>query len=108
MNRQFRRLVVLGAAAGALAMAAMQGAGAAGPPQLTNPLHATNAVLIPQHTYGGPHLAVNPDDPDIIVGGFIEFRARKCGLVRSTDAGKTWRILESTPEIKSQPYCLAN
>ena len=51
---------------------------------------------------------MNPDDPDIIVGGFIEFRARKCGLVRSTDAGKTWKILESTPEIKSQPYCLAN
>jgi hypothetical protein len=41
------------------------------------------------------------------VGGFIEFRARKCGLIRSTDAGATWRILESTPEIKSQPYCQA-
>jgi hypothetical protein len=89
-------------------MAAMPGAGAAGPPALTKPVHATKADLNPQRTYGGPHLSVNPDDPDIIVGGFIEFRARKCGLVRSTDAGKTWRILESTPEIKSQPYCLAN
>ena len=108
MNRKFRRFVVLGAAAGALAMAAMPGAGAAGPPQLTKPVHATKADLNPQRTYGGPYLAVNPDDHDIIVGGFIEFRARKCGLIRSTDAGQTWKILESTPEIKSQPYCLAN
>ena len=108
MNRQFRRLVVLGVGAAALAMAAMPGAGAAGPPQLLKPVNATKADLNPQRTYSAPHLQVNPDDPDIIVGGFIEFRARKCGLIRSTDAGKTWRILESTPEIRSQPYCLAN
>src|SRR5215210_5769491 len=108
MNQQFRRLVVLGAAAGALAMAAMPGAGAAGPPQLVKPVHATKADLNPQRTYGGPSLAVNPEDENIIVGGFIEFRARKCGLIRSTDAGASWKILESTPEIKSQPYCLAN
>jgi len=50
---------------------------------------------------------VNPEDPNIIVGGFIEFRARKCGLIRSTDGGASWRILEATPEIPSQPYCLA-
>ena len=88
-------------------MVAMPGAGAAGPPQLTKPVNATKADLNPQRTYSAPYLSVNPNDPDIIVGGFIEFRARKCGMVRSTDAGKTWRILESTPEIKSQPYCQA-
>lgn len=88
-------------------MAAMPGAGAAGPPQLTKPVHATKGDLNPQRTYSAPYLSVNPDDHDIIVGGFIEFRARKCGLIRSTDAGKTWKILESTPEIKSQPYCQA-
>ncbi|MGI8808147.1 MAG: hypothetical protein ACR2KK_09960 [Acidimicrobiales bacterium] len=27
---------------------------------------------------------------------------------RSTDAGATWKILESSPEIKPQPYCLAD
>jgi hypothetical protein len=107
MNQKFRRFVVLGAAAGALAMAAMPGAGAAGPPQLTKPVHATKGDLNPQRTYSAPYLSVNPDDPDIIVGGFIEFRARKCGLIRSTDAGQSWKILESTPEIKSQPYCQA-
>jgi hypothetical protein len=88
-------------------MAAMPGAGAAGPPQLTKPVNATKADLNPQRTYGAPGLAVNPNNSDIIVGGFIEYRARKCGLIRSTDAGATWRVLESTPEIKSQPYCQA-
>ena len=88
-------------------MAAMPGAGAAGPPQLTKPVNATKGDLNPQRTYSAPYLSVNPNDPDIIVGGFIEFRARKCGLIRSTDAGATWRILESTPEISSQPYCQA-
>ena len=89
-------------------MAAMPGAGAAAPPQLTKPVNATKADLNPQRTYSAPDLKVNPENSDIIVGGFIEFRARRCGLVRSTDGGKSWKILESTPEIKSQPYCLAN
>ena len=88
-------------------MAVMPGAGAAGPPQLTKPVNATKADLNPQRTYGAPGLAVNPNNSDIIVGGFIEYRARKCGVIRSTDAGATWRVLESTPEIKSQPYCQA-
>jgi hypothetical protein len=86
----------------------MPGAGAAAPPQLTKPVNATKADLNPQRTYSAPDLKVNPENSDIIVGGFIEFRARRCGLVRSTDGGKSWKILESTPEIKSQPYCLAN
>ena len=34
-------------------MAAMPGAGAAGPPQLTKPVQATKADLNPQRTYGG-------------------------------------------------------
>jgi hypothetical protein len=93
--------------AAALAMMAVPGAGAAGPPQLTKAVNATKADLNPQRTYSAPYLSVNPNDHDIIVGGFIEFRARKCGLIRSTDAGATWRILESTPEISSQPYCQA-
>ncbi len=108
MRTPFKRLAVV-AAVGVMALTAMPGGGAvaAGPPQLTKPVHATKGDLNPQRTYGGPYLSVNPDNPNIIVGGFIEFRARKCGLVRSTDGGATWRILESTPEIASQPYCQA-
>ncbi|HJV08492.1 MAG TPA: sialidase family protein [Acidimicrobiales bacterium] len=108
MRTSFRRLAVIASATGVLAMLAGPGARAAGPPQLVKPVNATKADLNPQRTYSAPDLKVNPDNSDIIVGGFIEFRARRCGLVRSTDAGRTWKILESTPEIKSQPYCLAN
>ena len=97
------------AAAAALLVTTLAGpGGAASTPQLTKPVHATKADVNPQRTYGGPYLLVKPDDPNVIVAGFIEFRARKCGLMRSTDGGQSWRILEATPEIKSQPYCLAN
>ena len=106
MGKSFRRLA-LGAVAAGLALTPAMGS-AAGPPQLTKPVNATKADLNPQRTYSAPYLLVSPDDPDIIVGGFIEFRARRCGLIRSTDGGASWRILEATPEIKSQPYCLAN
>ncbi len=108
MKTSFRRLSAL-AALGMAALVAMPGAGsAASTPQLTKPVDATKADLNPQRTYSAPYLAVNPDNPDIIVGGFIEFRARRCGLIRSTDGGSSWKILDATPEIKSQPYCLAN
>jgi hypothetical protein len=106
MKMSFRRLA-LAAVAATLALAPAVGS-AATPPQLTKPVNATKADLNPQRTYSAPYLLVNPDDPDIMVGGFIEFRARKCGLIRSTDGGASWKILEATPEIKSQPYCLAN
>jgi hypothetical protein len=108
MRRSFRRFAAFGAAASGMAMLAMSSATAAAPPQLVKPVNATKADLNPQRTYSAPDLKVNPENSDIIVGGFIEFRARRCGLVRSTDGGKSWKILESTPEIKSQPYCLAN
>ncbi|MDQ2826154.1 MAG: glycoside hydrolase [Actinomycetota bacterium] len=90
-------------------LAVAQGRGsAASAPVLTKPVDATKADVSPGRTYSAPYLAVNPSNPNIIVGGFIEFRARRCGLIRSTDAGATWKVLDSTPEIKSQPYCLAN
>ncbi len=97
---------VAGAALAVLALVAGPGS-AATEPQLTTPVNATKADINPQRTYSAPYLLVHPDDPDIIVGGFIEFRARKCGLIRSTDGGATWRILDSSPEIPSQPYCQA-
>jgi hypothetical protein len=109
MNTSSKRRMAVLAAVGAAALSVMPWANAAtNAPQLTKPVNATKADLNPQRTYSAPSLAVNPDNPDIIVGGFIEFRARKCGLIRTTDGGATWKILESTPEIKSQPYCLAN
>jgi len=106
MMKKMARLAVLGLAF----VAAAQGAGsafAASEPQLTKPVNITKEDLNPQRTYGGPYILVHPDDPDIMVAGFIEFRARKCGVARSTDGGQSWKILEAAPEIKSQPYCQA-
>ena len=81
---------------------------AASGPRLTKPINATKADLSPGRTYSAPFLAVDPSNKKNIVGGFIEFRSRTCGLIRSTDGGVTWKILDSQPDLKSYPYCLAN
>ena len=106
MNKYSRR----GVAALALGLVLLTQAtvSAATAPVLTKPVDATKDDLNPQRTYSAPYLLVNPDNPKIIVGGFIEFRARRCGIVRSLDGGATWKVLDSDPAIKSQPYCLAN
>ena len=83
-------------------------AGAATEPRLIKPTQATKDDLNPGRTYSAPYLAVDPSNPKNIVGGFIEFRTRTCGLIRSTDTGKTWKVLDSLPDLKSYPYCLAN
>src|SRR4051794_13564455 len=59
---------------------------AATAPQLIKPVDMTKADLNPQRTYSAPYLLAKPDDPNVIVGGYIEFRARRCGIVRSLDA----------------------
>src|SRR4051794_17196987 len=91
-----------------VALVSGTGSGAATAPQLVKPVDMTKGDLNPQRTYSAPYLLAKPDDPNVIVGGYIEFRARRCGIVRSLDAGKTWKILDSDPAIKTQPYCLAN
>jgi len=83
--------------------------GAASEPSLTKPINATKDDLNPGRTYGTPFFAQDPSNSRTIVAGFIEFRTRSCGLMRSTDSGTTWKILvDSPPALKSYPYCLAN
>ncbi|MGH9222822.1 MAG: hypothetical protein ACRD2W_03245 [Acidimicrobiales bacterium] len=103
-----RRLGRMALLAVTCAVVAQGTALAADPLRITQPVNATKPDLSPGRTYAAPALAVNPDNPKLIVGGFIEFRARQCGLIRSTDGGATWRILDSNPAINTQPYCLAN
>lgn len=107
MRKSAKRLAVL-AAAGAMLVAQGAAFAADEPLRLTKPVNATKADLSPGRTYAPPGFAVHPDNPKIIVGGFIEFRARQCGVIRSTDGGESWRILDSNPAINTQPYCLAN
>ncbi|MFP5317134.1 MAG: hypothetical protein ACLGI2_02440 [Acidimicrobiia bacterium] len=105
-RKSAKRLAAL-AAAGAMLVAHGAALAADEPLRLTKPVNATKADLSPGRTYSPPGFAVHPDNPKIIVGGFIEFRARQCGVIRSTDGGETWRILDSNPAINTQPYCQA-
>ena len=81
---------------------------AADPPTLTTPVQVTKGDLDPQRTYSGPSLLVHPDDPETIVAGSLEFRSRQCRLMRSTDGGDSWRILDNPPALASYPFCLHN
>ena len=108
MNRAGRRLGRMALLVVTCAVVAQGTALAADPLRITKPVNATKQDLSPGRTYAAPALAVNPDNPKMIIGGFIEFRTRQCGLIRSTDGGATWKILDSNPAINTQPYCLAN
>jgi hypothetical protein len=75
---------------------------------VTAPVHVTKADLDPLRTWAGPHLLIHPDDPEIVVGAWHEFRDKKCGLMRSTNAGETWEFLDADPSLPSYPFCQAN
>jgi hypothetical protein len=105
MSRRTRRLAVL---AVALTFLAGGAASAADPPVLTKPAHVTKEDLNPGRTYSAPNLLAHPDNPNVVVGAFAELRTRRCGLVRTTDGGTTWKILETSPALASYPSCNAN
>ncbi len=107
-HRYSRRLALVGVAVVAVAQGV---AGAAtqeplGPP--TQPVHATKGDEDPLRTYSGPFLAVDPANSDNVVASFADFRSRRCGLMRSTDGGSTWRKLDAAPAPASYPYCMSN
>ena len=103
MFRNTRRVVVLAAGLSILAGGA---AAAAGTPTLTTPVQITKEDLNPGRTYSSPNFAVDPANPQIIVGAYAELRTRRCGLVRSTDGGETWKRLDnSSPSPSSYPNC---
>lgn len=105
MSRTTRGLVALAAG---LTMLAGGGAYAADPPVLTTPVHVTKEDLNPVRTYSAPNLVAHPSNPNIVVGAFADLRTRRCGLVRTTDGGQTWKILESSPSPSSYPSCNSN
>ncbi len=108
-HRYGRRLAVAGLAFVALAQGV---AGAApnkaplGPP--TQPVQATKGDTDPQRTYSGPFLAVDPANSENVVASFADFRSRRCGLMRSTDGGQSWRKLDASPAPDTYPSCMSN
>ncbi|MCA1676487.1 MAG: hypothetical protein LC799_31380, partial [Actinobacteria bacterium] len=100
-----RRLAALAVAC----VVASQGAAmAADPPQLTRPVNATKDDLSPDRTYSAANVLVDPSNSLNVVGSFIDFRSRRCGLMRSTNGGQTWKRLEQTPALPNYPFCLVN
>jgi len=105
-HRSRRRLAL----AAVVLVAVAQGvAGAAtNPIGLTKPVQATKADEDPLRTYSGPFMAVDPSNSSNVVASFADFRTRRCGLMRSTDAGQSWRKLDASPAGSSYPSCMSN
>ncbi len=108
MSRRTRRLAVLGVG---LTFLAGGVASAASTPTLTTPVNITKDDLNPGRTYSSPNFAVDPSNPQVIVGAYAELRTRRCGLVRTTDGGETWTRIDpsqSSPSPQSYPNCNSN
>ena len=71
-------------------------------------MQATKEDRDPQRTYSAPYLLVHPDNPEILVAGYLELRTQRCGLMRSRDGGQSWTFLDANPVLPSYPSCLSN
>lgn len=88
-----------------LAAPAVLAAEAAEPIRVTRATNATRADVNPHRTYATPVLAVDPENPNHVVAVATEIRSRTCGLLRSTDAGRTWARSEAPPTLDAYPFC---
>jgi hypothetical protein len=95
----------LAVAAVSLFMLTQGAAAAVEPLRLTKNAQATKDDLNPTRTYSAPVLAVDPANEMNVVGSFIDFRTGRCGLMRSSDAGQTWKRLDALPALPSFPFC---
>jgi hypothetical protein len=100
-----RRLIALGAFP-LLALVGSQGvATGASEPRVLASVRATGEDLAPTRTYGAPYLAVNPENPNVIVAATPEMRTRSCRFMRTLDAGRTWKLMDAFPSPQSYPFC---
>ena len=60
----------------------------------------------PARAFTGPtDMAVNPENPRIIVAATADLRSKNCFLTVSKDAGRTWHFSEEPPGDPAYPYC---
>lgn len=101
-----RSRTALAAIAVGLGVLALQGpVTAAGPPTLTQPVRGTTVDLDPGRMYSSPALAIDPDEPLRMIAGFADLRTRRCGILRTSDGGRTWFRPEGSPGPASYPFC---
>jgi hypothetical protein len=79
--------------------------GASSSPRLTQPVKASGEDLEPSRTYADPYLLLDPDNPLTVVAATVEMRTRTCRVFRSTNGGTSWKLLDSTPELATFPFC---
>jgi hypothetical protein len=120
---KFRKVRSAGLAAAAAAMVAASG-GAAGAQttttfkqatfkaqdakvkQLNAAVSMTKDQLSPARAFTAPSsMAVDPDNPRVIVAATANMRNKICYLTVSTDAGATWHIAKEPPGSGPYPYC---
>lgn len=51
----------------------------------------------PARTYQSPSMALHPDDPTTAVAASTDLRARTCNLMRTTNSGHSWELLDARP-----------
>jgi hypothetical protein len=105
MHHQTRRLAVLAAG---LTLLTAAGASASSTSTLTTPVQVTKDDLNPGRTYSSPDFVVDPSNPLVVVGSYVELRTRRCGVIRTTDGGQTWSrpdLGSSSPSPSSYPNC---
>jgi hypothetical protein len=60
----------------------------------------------PARAYTGPSvMAVDPENPRIVVAATADLRTKVCQLTVSKDAGRTWHFSESPPSDPAFPWC---
>jgi len=79
---------------------------AADPIRVTSPVQATKFDNAPARQYGTPDIAIDPENSLNVVATLPELPTKRCGLMRSTDGGVTWKRLDASPSTPSYPFCL--
>ena len=74
--------------------------------QLTAAVSMTKDEESPARAFTGPtSMAVDPENPRIIVAATANQRNKTCYLTVSTDAGATWHFSKEPPGSGPYPYC---
>ncbi|HET7718831.1 MAG TPA: sialidase family protein, partial [Acidimicrobiales bacterium] len=96
----------MAAVAGLCLLVAQGASSAAGAPiGLTTPVQATKNDLNPGRLYSPPTFAVDPDNSLRVLAAVADHRSRRCHVMRSTDGGQAWTMLEASPALASYPFC---
>jgi photosystem II stability/assembly factor-like uncharacterized protein len=99
------RLAPVLVAVGVAVLAAPAGAASTAPLRITSAVQVTKADVDPTRTYSSPSIAIDPENKMNVVAAYVEMRSRHCGLLRSTDGGRTWKALDASPSPAGYPFC---